>query len=161
MSLTLTVPAAVPSLCQSSTPLTPSVAEKYSVPLMLARLDGVDAALPGLMSLTRTVPAAVPSLFQSSRPLTPSSAEKKSVPPTFMKILGPEPVLPGPDVLHENGASGRAVALPQLAAIGGVARRQENGVIDTVKVSNELPLPTLMSLTMNVPAAVPSLLQSS
>ena len=66
MSLTRTVPAAVPSLFHSSTPCVPSSAAKNSVPFTFVRSLGYELRLPGLMSLTRTVPAAVPSLFHSS-----------------------------------------------------------------------------------------------
>src|SRR5262249_52324724 len=81
MSLTRTVPAAVPLLFHSSCPCVPSLAEKNSVPFTLIRLLGVDEPLPELMSLTRAVPSAVPSLFHISMPLTPSSAAKYVVEP--------------------------------------------------------------------------------
>ena len=64
MSLTRTVPAAVPLLRQSSLPWVGSVAVKNSVPFTLVRFAGEELAMPGLMSLTRTVPAVVPLLFQ-------------------------------------------------------------------------------------------------
>ena len=66
--MTRTVPSAVPSLFQSSVPVSGRKAVKKRVPLTLVRLVGPDEAAPGLMSLTRTVPAAVPSLLQSSVP---------------------------------------------------------------------------------------------
>ena len=66
MSLTITVPAAVPSDFQSSSLCVPSFALKYSSPLTLVRPEGFELPEPGLMSLTITVPAAVPSDFQSS-----------------------------------------------------------------------------------------------
>ena len=68
MSLTRTVPAAVPSLFHSSSPVEPSSAVKNSVPFTFVRLLGSEPAPLGMMSLTRTVPAAVPSLFHSSTP---------------------------------------------------------------------------------------------
>ena len=68
MSLTRTVPAAVPSLFHSSVPLAPSSAVKKSVPSDVRQVRGLELPVPGLMSLTRTVPAAVPSLFHSSSP---------------------------------------------------------------------------------------------
>jgi hypothetical protein len=40
--LTIVVPAAVPSLCQSWTPSTPSLAVKNSVPFTLVRLAGLE-----------------------------------------------------------------------------------------------------------------------
>ena len=82
---TNTVPAAVPSLFQSSRPLVPSLAAKNSVPLTLVRELGEELLLPLTISFTNTVPSAVPSLFQSSRPFVPSSAVKNSVPLTFVR----------------------------------------------------------------------------
>ena len=43
ISLTITVPAAVPSLFQSSSPCVPSMAVKNSVPLTLVRSTGLRA----------------------------------------------------------------------------------------------------------------------
>ena len=68
MSLTSTVPAAVPSLFHSSLPCVPSSAVKKSVPSTAVRTRGTMPPV-GLMSLTSTVPAAVPSLFHNSSPL--------------------------------------------------------------------------------------------
>ncbi len=101
MSLTNTVPAAVPSLFQSSLPLMPSLAEKNSVPFTLVRNAGIESPAPAMMSFTNTVPAAVPSLFQSSKPLPPPSlAEKNSVPFTLAGALAELALtpcrLPGP-----------------------------------------------------------------
>src|SRR5262245_24181779 len=77
MSLTRTVPAAVPSLFHSSWPLVPLEAEKNNVPLTFVsswtfELEPYELPPPGRMSLTRTVPAAVPLLFHSSSPLVSS-----------------------------------------------------------------------------------------
>ena len=91
MSLTRTVPASVPSLFHSSLPLTPSSAEKNSVPPTAVRSSMSEPEPPGSMSLTRTVPAAVPSLFHSSSPCSPSLARKNSVPPTAVRRNGLEP----------------------------------------------------------------------
>ncbi len=67
MSFTSTVPAAVPSVFQSSAPFTPSLAWKYRTPLRTVKPYGQELAPAAvLMSFTSTVPAAVPSLFQSS-----------------------------------------------------------------------------------------------
>ena len=85
MSFTMTVPAAVPSLFQSSMPWMPSSAAKYAVPptsVSDQRYDG-----PGPMSFTITVPAAVPSLLQA-HPMGPSSAWKYSVPSTSVRPSG-------------------------------------------------------------------------
>jgi hypothetical protein len=46
MSLTMTVPPAVPSLFHNSTPPLPSVAVKYSTPLTSTRLLGEPLAVP-------------------------------------------------------------------------------------------------------------------
>ena len=70
----MTVPASVPSLFQSSFPLTPSLAPKYNAPEKKKRSSGPEPLEPGQMSLTMTVPASVPSLFQSSPPFVPSFA---------------------------------------------------------------------------------------
>ena len=69
MSLTSTVPAAVPSLFHSSVPKSGWNAVKKSVPLTLVSQEGLEDPAPGLMSFTSTVPAVVPSLFQSSNPV--------------------------------------------------------------------------------------------
>src|SRR5262245_16473503 len=98
MSLTRTVPAAVPSLFHNSRPFTESSVEKARVPLTLVRLEGIELPDPGRMSLTRTVPAAVPSLFHNSKPLAESRATKYSVPLTpvrLAKVNGNESLGPG------------------------------------------------------------------
>ena len=87
----------------------------------------MELAVPGAMSLTRTVPAAVPSLFHSSMPVVGSKAMKKSVPFTLVRTDGEEPVGAGVDVLDQDGAGGRPVALPQLDAVGPVVGREEAG----------------------------------
>src|SRR5262245_36768926 len=94
MSATMRVPAAVPSLCHSSAPWTPSLAEKYSVPLTLVRDVGYDPTLPGLISLTMSVPAVVPLLFHSSVPCVPSSAVRNNVPLTLVRLKRFELPLP-------------------------------------------------------------------
>src|SRR5262249_7628372 len=88
MSLPRSVPAAVPSLFHSSTPFTPSAAEKNRAPLTFVRLPGFELALPGMMSLPITVPAVVPLLFHSSEPCVPSLAAKNRVPLTFVSLSG-------------------------------------------------------------------------
>ena len=89
MSSTSTVPAAVPSLFHSSTPLVPSLAVKKSVPFTFVSDRGLESPLPARMSLTSTVPAAVPSLFHSSTPVpSPEYAVKNNVPFTFVRNWG-------------------------------------------------------------------------
>src|SRR5262245_60070145 len=109
MSLTMTVPCAVPSLFHSSKPCTPSSAVKNSVPLTSVRFPihaaGNPPAGPGLMSLTILVPAAVPSLFHSSRPCTPSSAVKNSVPLRLVRNDGDK----GPELSPLTGTVPAAV----------------------------------------------------
>ena len=63
MSVTMTVPAAVPSLFHSSMPFVPSLAVKKSVPSTFVRLLGLSRRVD---VLDQQVPAAVPSLFHSS-----------------------------------------------------------------------------------------------
>eukprot|EP00964_Phaeocystis_antarctica_P114931 scaffold78883_cov62-Phaeocystis_antarctica.AAC.4 len=75
MSLTSTVPLAVPSLDQSSWPWVPSSARKKKS-LSLNKVSLLGFPLPdGLISLTMAL--AVPSLDQSSLPWVPSLAAKK------------------------------------------------------------------------------------
>src|SRR5262249_26859185 len=91
MSLTSTVPAAVPSLFHSSVPCVPSLAVKNSVPLTLVKLLGKEGP-PGVMSLTTTVTVAVPTdvlnagpqLVHGCGPSPEQSPAKNSVPLTFV-----------------------------------------------------------------------------
>ena len=76
MSLIMTVPAAVPSLIQSSVPWTRSSAEKKSVPLTSTGNPTPPGNPKPLIFVIRTVPAAVPSLRHNCLPKTPSSAMK-------------------------------------------------------------------------------------
>ena len=87
MSFTSTVPAAVPSLFQSSVPFVRSDALKYSVPLTFVRYEGYEEPEPVTMSFTSTVPAAVPLLFHNSVPFVGSDALKYSMPLTFVRYL--------------------------------------------------------------------------
>src|SRR5262245_60999743 len=119
------------------------------------------------MSLTRVVPAAVPSLFHSSTPRRPSSAAIMSVPLTFVRYLGKGKTLLGlgisltrlvPAVVPSLFHSSRPV-VPSSAV--------KNSVPFTVvrylgpERESEPVLSGLMSLTREVPAAVPSLFHSS
>ena len=74
MSLTSTVPAAVPSLFHSSAPAVPSVALKKTAPPTPTKLAGDEELFaseigltPGKMSLTSAVPAAVPAQRRQAR----------------------------------------------------------------------------------------------
>ena len=55
MSLTKTVPAAVPSLFHNSPPCVPSLARKYKVPFTFVRSVGLER-FSGLMSFTSFTP---------------------------------------------------------------------------------------------------------
>jgi hypothetical protein len=128
------VPAAVPSLFQSSFPVSGWDAEKKSVPPPAVSHQGREDSCPGTMSRTSTVPAAVPSLRHSSRPVPAWTAEKNSVPLTSTRLAGPEEPAtksaPGLDVPDEHGARLGPVALPQLAARVGVERCEEERAVD-------------------------------
>ena len=95
MSLTITVPASVPSLFHISPPLVPSLAEKKSTPSMPAKSVAEEELGPGKMSLTRTVPASLPSLFHSSSSPPLSLARKNSVPLTLRRKVANEESIPG------------------------------------------------------------------
>ena len=95
ISLTRTVPAAVPSLFHSSLPVSGWKALKKSVPLIFRSRATPAEPAPGTMSLTRTVPAAVPSLFHSSLPVSGRKALKKRVPSTSVSCLRSDEPGPG------------------------------------------------------------------
>src|SRR5205085_2230731 len=80
ISLTMRVPALVPSDVQSSPPCEPSLAKKKSRPPDGVRNRGPDPPDPLLISATICVPAALPLDFHSSNPCTPSLAAKNSEP---------------------------------------------------------------------------------
>ena len=87
MSFTSTVPAAVPSVFQSSVPIAGVYAAKNSVSPTMATesLCGsvwstTDEPEPGLMSASSAVPAAVPSVRNHSNPWTPSWRGSRSRP---------------------------------------------------------------------------------
>ena len=85
MSLTITVPAVVPSLFHSSAPdPLPSFPEKNRVPLTFVRKLGLR-----VVGKTGTVPARLPSLFQSWSPV-PGLAMKNRVPLTLVSSCGLE-----------------------------------------------------------------------
>src|SRR5439155_3962 len=125
MSLTSTVPAAVPSLFQSSGPFVLK-ARKKSVPFTFVSPSGPEPPLPGLMSLTSTVPAAVPSLFQSSVPFAGSKPRKKSV-PVYIRQPKREGIgaAGGIEVLHEHRSLRRPVALPELEGVRRIIGDEE------------------------------------
>src|SRR5262245_43670214 len=91
MSLTSTVPSAVPSLVHSP-PLLPlkRFVLKNKAPFALTRRNGATPFGGEGRSLTKTVPSAVPSLVHNSAPVTPSLAVKNSFPFTFVRYNGEE-----------------------------------------------------------------------
>src|SRR2546425_13922 len=99
MSRTSTVPASVPSLFQSSRPVSGRLATKKTLlPTRTKKLDAeysIDEPAPMLMSLTSTVPSEVPSLFQSSLQTPGLSALKKSVPLLATRSMGTDDPDPG------------------------------------------------------------------
>ena len=112
MSTTIAVPAAVPSLFQSSRPCTPSFAAKNSVPFTFVRSYCESRPVPVAICFTGTVPAVVPSLFQSETPGA-SFTVKNSVPFTLTGTL-----FARRQRLHEHGSRLGAVGLPQAVPIG-------------------------------------------
>ena len=167
MSLTRTVPAAVPSLFHSSVAVRAVVGREEQRPVHVRQAEsGWKPCVPGPMSLTRTVPAAVPSLFHSSIAAACRRWPRRSSVAVHVRrgSRGSESELcVRADVLDEHGAGRGAVALPQLVAVRAVVGREEQRPVHVRQRSEEpeLPPPGLMSLTRTVPAAVPSLFHSS
>src|SRR5262245_45234546 len=94
--VSITVPAAVPSLCHTWKPEVVVYAVKYRIPFSAVRLMALDPDGPPIC-VTGVVPAAVPSLVHTCVPCTPSLAVKYSVLPTTVRLLGrrpPPPTLP-------------------------------------------------------------------
>jgi len=99
MSCTITVPAAVPSLFQSSSPLMPSLAVKHNTPFMTVKLAEekfIELPNPTKMSLTISVPAAEPSDFHNSYPFMLLFAIKYSTPFKLASWLGKGKLLAAP-----------------------------------------------------------------
>src|SRR4051794_13213458 len=99
MSLTMTVPAADPSLFHSSHPWAPSQPGKYMVPLTGVNPLPTDWADAALMSTTMAVLAVGPADRQISRPWVPSSALKYSHPPEAYGLARVAVPTPGLSVL--------------------------------------------------------------
>ncbi len=78
MSLTMTVPAVVPSVFQSSSPELLVLAWKKRVSPTTVRSSGSPSSEPAQMSLRHRVPAAVPSLTKISVPTTGSRWARKN-----------------------------------------------------------------------------------
>src|SRR5262245_34897246 len=107
MSSTKTVPAAVPSVYQSSSP-TAGAVDPFVAANKRPEPNGayddtavlrIALAVPGKRSVIRAVPAGVPSVFHSSRPVptvaVESSAEKYIVLPTTVMFSGVDEEAPG------------------------------------------------------------------
>ncbi len=159
MSLTITVPASVPSLFHSSSRSFRHLREEQRS-VQLRQILGIEASPAGLMSLTITVPASVPSLFHSSLPFVPSSALKNSVPFTSVRLPGfgsPRRI----DVLDHLRPGLGPVALPQLGPVCAVISTKNSVPSTSVKSPGMSSAAGLMSLTIAVPASVPSLFHSS
>src|SRR5262249_628004 len=127
------------------------------------------------MSLKREVPAVVPSVFHSSKPCTPSFAAKKKLPatPTPLKNSNesPEPKDPGEpgQISFKRNVPASVPSVRQTSHpwAASLARKymipSSSACFQTSPSSstNELNGPPRMSLTITVPASVPSVLQSS
>ena len=101
MSLTIVVPAEVPSELHNSIPAVEVETANRSLPFILANIRGKLPVAPDTMSFTMYVPAAVPSERQSSDPyaLPPSVAGKYRTPLTRIfkdiELLGTPSPAPG------------------------------------------------------------------
>ena len=107
----------MPSLFQSSVPCVPSLAEKKRVTAHGGQVIGHRAVQSGLMSLTMTVPrraVALPQLV-AVRPVV-GREEERAV--HVRQVGGDGAGGTRIDVLDQDGAGGRAVALPELVARG-------------------------------------------
>ena len=84
ISLTIVVPAEVPSDVHNSQPAVEVETANRSLPFILANIRGELPVVPNTMSFTMYVPASVPSDRQSSNPkaLPPSVAGKYRTPLT-------------------------------------------------------------------------------
>ncbi len=124
-SATRTVPSAVPSERQSSSPEMPSLATKYSAPFISTSSRGANEAFAGIAKVfSRRVPAEVPSDFQSSSRF--GDEEKLSA--DADEVVGPpegRPEAVGVQALDEHRAFVRSVAAPELLRVVGVARAEE------------------------------------
>ena len=128
--------------------------------------DRVRAALPGRMSLTSLVLAALPLLRHSSCAVHPVVGGEEQGSAHSRQVLGVELALPGWMSLTRTVpvACRRSSRAP--AAVDPVVGREEQPIahrrqvagIGAVRIADRHPP---MSLTRAVPAAVPSLFQSS
>ena len=81
ISLTMTVPASVPSLFQSSVPLTPSFAAKNSMPLTFVKEDGYELDTPEVYILYHEPFLSIRSVAPPELPAAcRCKAEKYTVP---------------------------------------------------------------------------------
>jgi hypothetical protein len=162
MSLTRTVPAAVPSDFHNSRPVVPSVAAKNRMPFATHMPPRVQIPAPELMSLTSTVPASVPSDFQSSSPLTPSAKAKYAVP---LKSTRPKKVgEAGPGMMSLTSTVPASVPSDFQSSDPWTPSWATKNRVSSTTVRNWRVAPYSagrMSLTNTVPASVPSDFHSS
>src|SRR5258708_5807230 len=140
MSRTSSVPAAVPSLLQSSQPVLPTSALKNAVPPTLMIPLGNELLGPGRISLTILVPAVVPSLLHDAFPLPLLPAVKNARPPTRVSS----------DVAFTSFTSSVPPAVPSLLHRPQLTKSRVPRTL--VKPPEE----HARSETRSVPAAVPS-----
>ena len=129
------MPAGVPLLFHSSTPLVPSSAVKYRRPLTLVRFWGSQVAGRSTVS-TRAAPRAG-SLRHSSGPV-PSSATKKSVPFTSVRLWGFELAVPPKNRLMSRARTAPdrriRIAAPELDTVRPVVGGEVEHAIDVYQV---------------------------
>lgn len=126
----------------------------------------LEPSAPTLMSLTMVVPAAVPSLDQSSLPWVPSSAKKSTLSPRAVSTaLDAHPSaarhVSGEGVREVGGEGGLVAVSEEEAECTRVPLCCAASDVWHIRTRLEAALPGTMSLTMTVPAAVPSDFQSS
>ena len=120
------MPAAVPSLRQTSSPCSGSKAAKRRRPSthgQLLRERG--GRRPARCRAPAACRGPLPSLHHSSCPRTPPSAAKKTPAPCAVSQAGLAAGRAGPQVAHHARAGGGAVAHPELGAVDGVVGDEE------------------------------------
>ena len=156
------VPAALPSVTQSSVPCVPSFAAKNTLPSAALNLPLENPlAGPGLTSSTRLVPRSVPSLAHSSVPCAASVATKSTFAPNAMMPSGLE--LPEPGTMSLTSTVPTAV--PSLfqssspAAVVVSSKKTIPLVVTAKPVPGAIDELSLNALTLAVPGEVPSVFQ--
>src|SRR5262245_51157061 len=156
-SLSIVVPAVVPSVTHASLPSVPLSAEKYTLPPMVVRSSG-DEDKPGRMSLTWNVPAAVPSLRHSS--LSVNDGVNSSVPFRLVSSSGKEENTP----VDRSATCMVPVAVPSLfhnSVPCELPLPEKNRVPPTLVICcGARPKLPVTEVTFTVPVSVPSLFHS-